>query len=375
MNKRERVLKTLQLEEPDIIPIHSLGYESAAGGYRDFINSNEYSQYEKNLLGIGDITEVLWWNADIWQMDPWQKFTSEYYPTPPEYNDALLHITGRVYHPESTPKPGDIYKTYIDGYFKSPEIVHQIWDQYGRPSDFISQNENYSREIWDNYVEQLSPYVYPMAWLTLSMDEALFEGMTVGRLGYYMRKQPDFIHELMEEFCKTNLEIVELFAEAGVEVVFYSDDLGQRQRSILSLENFRTFVLPYYQRLYDACHKHGMYIVQHSCGYVDEFLPDLADAGLSCIQALEPTAGVNLAELKEKLGDKIAFMGGMDSSRALCFGSPQDVMEDVKKCIKAAGKGGGYFAGLSHTVLDAPWENILAFRDAVEKYRNYPLKL
>ncbi len=158
-----------------------------------------------------------------------------------------------------------------------------------------------------------------MAWLTLSMDEALFAGMTMGRLGYYMRKQPQFIHELMEEYCRTNIAIAERFGEAGVEVVFYSDDLGQRQRSILSLEQFHEFVLPYYKRLYDVCHKYGMFIVQHSCGYVDEFVPDLADAGLSCIQALEPTAGVNLGALKEKVGNKIAFMGGMDSSRALLF--------------------------------------------------------
>ena len=68
-------------------------------------------------------------------------------------------------------------------------------------------------------------------------------------------------------------------------------------------------------------------------------------------------------------------MGGMDSSRILNLGTPQDIEEDVKNCIKAAGKGGGYFAGPSHNIINTPWENVLALKAALEKYRKYPLKV
>ena len=81
-----------------------------------------------------------------------------------------------------------------------------------------------------------------------------------------------------------------------------------------------------------------------------------------------------LANLKETLGDKLIFIGGMDSSVALNFGTVQDVVDDVKKCIKAAGEGGGYIAGPSHNILNSPWENVIAMRDAILKYRRYPLK-
>ncbi len=57
----------------------------------------------------------------------------------------------------------------------------------------------------------------------------------------------------------------------------------------------------------------------------------------------------------------------------LTFGTPKDVEEDVKKCIKVAGHGGGYFVGTSNDVLNAPYENVLAMRAAIEKYREYPL--
>jgi uroporphyrinogen decarboxylase len=99
----------------------------------------------------------------------------------------------------------------------------------------------------------------------------------------------------------------------------------------------------------------------------------MVDAGLNGIQALEPAAGVDLAYLKEALGDKVCFLGGMDASRALNFGTPKEIEEEVKRCIKAAAKGGGYFAGPSHNILNVPWENVLAFREAIEKYRKYPI--
>ncbi len=118
-----------------------------------------------------------------------------------------------------------------------------------------------------------------------------------------------------------------------------------------------------------------MIVVLHSCGKVDQYLPDLVDAGLNCLQSLEATAGVDLAGLKKSLGDRLCFMGGLDSSGVLTHGTPEDTVENVRNTIKKAGKGGGFFVGPSHDILNMPWENVLAMRAAIEKYRKYPLKL
>ncbi|GAH53690.1 unnamed protein product, partial [marine sediment metagenome] len=283
-----------------------------------------------------------------------------------------MPTSGRIFKRVEQVKTGLTYVWYLDGYFRTPEILHSYWDEYGKPSECINDEVNYSPKIWEEFVKSLSPYLYPMTRLMIAMNEALFEGMTVGRVVYNMRKNPQFIHEVMEEYTKTNLEYIKRYAEAGIDVVFYYDDLGYKGRSMFSLENFRTFMLPYYKKIYQECKKHGMFIIQHSCGYIDKLLPDMVAAGLDCIQALEPAAGVDLAHLKEILGDRVSFMGGMDSTRVLSFGTPKEVEEEVKRCIKAAAIGGGYFAGPSHNILNAPWENILAFRAAIEKYRKYP---
>jgi hypothetical protein len=385
LSKHERVIRTLELEEPDMIPIFYQGFEPTGPSYQYFKQSEEYKKYKMYIENdfskvkyqwAGDITEARFWNSDCHMMDPWgfKKFKMKVVPAPPEYPECVMYaFDGRIWKRAKQAETGLPYDWYIDGYFRTSEIVYSYWEKYGKPSELINDNLDYSPQIWDNYVKSLEPYFYPIASLPMSLHESLFEGMTLARVKYNMRKNPQFIHEFLNEFTKANLEIIRRLAEAGIDIVFYLDDLGYKGRSILSIEDFKTFILPYYKQIYQECTKKGMFVLQHSCGYIDRLLPHMVDAGLNGIQALEPAAGVDLAYLKETFGDYIAFLGGMDASDVLNFGTPKDVGEEVKRCIKIAAPRGGYFAGPSHNILNMPWENVLALRAAIEKYRNYPL--
>ena len=391
LSKRERVIRTLELEEPDMVPIHHLGFEPTGVSNQYFIKSEEFNKIKANIeeevlktkltainFQTSNITELAFWKSDLHGTDPWGmlKIKSKTVNAPPEYHDSIITTyDGRIWTLAPQVDTGLPYLWYLDGFFRTPEIVHEHWDKYGKPIDFINNRMKYTPQIWENFVNKVSKYFYPMATLPITLHESLFEGMTIPRVAYYMRKNPQFIHEMMTEFNKVNLELIKRFAEAGVDIVFYMDDLGFKGRSIFSIEHFKEFILPYYKQLYQACKKNGMFVLQHSCGYIDKLLPYMVDAGLNGIHALEPAAGVDLANLKETLGDRIAFLGGIDCSNILNFGTPKDVYEEVKRCVKAAGYGGGYFAGPSHNILNAPWENILALRAAIEKYRKYPLNL
>ena len=57
MNKRERVIRTLELDEPDMIPIHSLGFEKTGSAYHEFADSDDVEDYVTMLPEAGDITE------------------------------------------------------------------------------------------------------------------------------------------------------------------------------------------------------------------------------------------------------------------------------------------------------------------------------
>jgi len=388
LSKRERVIRTLELDDNiDMLPVHYLGFEKSASSYQRFLKTDEYNKYKTivendfskvKYCWAGDITDLRFWNVDCHAMDPWgpKKFKEPIKRAPPEYPDCVISaINGIMWKMVKQVDTGIPYLWYVDGYFRTPQIVHFYWDKYGKPSEQVNDKLDYTPQIWDGYVDSLKNYLYPMVPLPVAIHESLFEGMTMSRVAYYMRKNPQFIHEVLNEYTKLNIEVIKRVHEAGVDIIFYSDDLGFKGRSILSIEQFKKFILPYYKKLYKACAQRGMFIVQHSCGYIDKNLPYMAEAGLNCIQALEPTAGVDIAHLKQTLGDKLSFMGGIDSSRILNFGTQDEIVQEVKRCVKAAGYNGGYFVGPSHKILTTPWENIKVLREAIEKYRKYPLNL
>ncbi|MHA1256405.1 MAG: uroporphyrinogen decarboxylase family protein [Promethearchaeota archaeon] len=382
LSKRERVLRTLENDgEPDKVPIFHFGFEQTSTTFQAYQNSKEK---EESVTWVQPefskvkyyISEQRFWNVDLYRSDPFgaKKFKMKNKKAPLEYPDCRIDtMDGRIFKTVKQIDTGLDYTWYVDGYFKTPEIMYSYWDRYGRPSELLNDRINYSPKIWEAYVDALAPYYYPMANLHIEPVTSLYCGMTFGRLAYYMRKKPQFIHEVMNEYTTLTIELIKRFAEAGVDIVNMGDDLAYKENTFFSLKHFREFFLPYYKKMIHACKKNGMIYTIHTDGKIDEYLPDLVDAGLQAVQALEASAGVDLEGLKERLGDRLCFIGGLDSSGVLTFGTPKDVEEDVKKCIKVAGHGGGYFVGTSNDVLNAPYENVLAMRAAIEKYREYPL--
>jgi len=384
LSKRERVFKTLVLDgEPDMVPIHYFGFEQTGSSFQAFLKSEERKKYHSWVENKANnikyyITEQRFWNVDLFGMDPFgeTKIKIRYKKAPNEYPDCRLNkMDGRLYKSVKQVNTGLEYAWYVGGYFTTPEILHTYWDQYGKPTELINDRINYSPNVWEGFVDALSPFFYPMANLPLNPSEVLIGGITFTRFAYYIRKNPHFIHEIMNEYTKVNIEIIKRLAEAGVDIVTFGDDLGYKENAFFSLKVFREFILPYHKAIYQECKKRGMLIVLHSCGKIDQFLPDLVDAGLTCIQSLEATAGVDLKGLKQSLGDRLCFMGGLDSSGILTYGIPKDVEENVRSTIRNAGNGGGYFVGPSHDIINIPWDNIIAMRAAIEKYRKYPLNL
>ena len=121
--------------------------------------------------------------------------------------------------------------------------------------------------------------------------------------------------------------------------MFYYDDLAQKGRTIFSRQQFEDFLLPAYKN-FTLLLKIRYARNTHSCGYVTPFIPDLIDAGLNGLQSLEPAAGIDLAQIKNEFGSKICLIGGLDSTQTLNFGTKEDIIENVKKCVRDAGENG-----------------------------------
>ncbi|MDD5673607.1 MAG: uroporphyrinogen decarboxylase family protein [Chitinivibrionales bacterium] len=152
--------------------------------------------------------------------------------------------------------------------------------------------------------------VYPHAFIfevmRLAMgDVTLLESMYL---------DPDWI----TDFCSVVtdfmiLHIDYLFKNVGVPDGYWIyEDMGFTKAPFISPELYRSMIFPHHKKFADFIHSYNIPLIMHSCGKIRPFLPDIAAAGIDCLQVLEAKAGQHVAEFAETVGNKMAFMGNLD---------------------------------------------------------------
>ena len=137
--------------------------------------------------------------------------------------------------------------------------------------------------------------------------------------------------------------------------------------SVLSPRHLEEYTVPFVRAIKSVAAKHDVPIQYHMCGRSREAIPILVEAGIDGMDALEcpPTGNVDLAEVKERFGDRISLRGNVNSIDVMLHGTPADVERDVIRCMDAAKKGGGYILGVGdQTPYNTPDENIFALVEA-----------
>ena len=113
--------------------------------------------------------------------------------------------------------------------------------------------------------------------------------------------------------------------------------------------------------------------VLHTDGNVDILVPYFIKVGFTALQPLEAKAGMDVRKLKEKFGDKMAFIGNIDV-RALSAGK-EAIKREVLSKLPIAMEGGGYIACSDHSVPPSvSLDNYLYFLKLIRKYGKYTLR-
>jgi uroporphyrinogen decarboxylase len=168
-----------------------------------------------------------------------------------------------------------------------------------------------------------------------------------------MALDPDWVRDMVMTFADlTIMHLETLFAEEGrPDGMFFFEDMGFKARPFMSPDMYRDIMQPGHTRLFEFSHAMGLKVIVHSCGFVEPLVPGLIEAGMDCLQAMEVKAGMDLAELARKYGDRIAFYGGIDV-RALAANDRAWIDREMNAKIPAVlGRpgGGGYILHTDHS--------------------------
>jgi len=185
---------------------------------------------------------------------------------------------------------------------------------------------------------------------------------------YYLYDCEDVIVEQLELNTEAACRWIEGIPDDDpFEAVFIGEDIAFRSGSMIRVDWLERHYFPRLARVIDALHARDLKVVFHSDGNLNGLMDGLVGAGIDGLNPIEIVAGMDLADLHRRYPD-LVFLGGIDVSHLLPFGTPAQIKDAVVKAVEDTE--GQILVGSSTEVFDiVPLENFLAMREAAMDYR------
>ena len=188
--------------------------------------------------------------------------------------------------------------------------------------------------------------------------------------------EPELVRRIVGFSVDYNLELAKLVKTRGVEIIGIGDDLADNKGPFVSPAMFRELLFPEFKRVVQGFKKLGFFVIKHSDGNLNPILDMIVDAGIDCIDPVDPLGGMDMRSIREKYGDRVARKGNVDCVHVLTEATPAQVEEAVRQCISAGSPGGGHIISSSnslHAGVDPDLYRVML--EAMRKYGEYPLRL
>lgn len=178
------------------------------------------------------------------------------------------------------------------------------------------------------------------------------------------------VSAIVERVSGFVLNLATLLQDIGVDILAFYDDFGTQDRLQIKPEHWRYFIKPAWRKIWMKIKERNKntIIFLHSCGRIEEIIPDLIEIGLDVLHPVQPET-MDIYEIAEKYQGLISIWGTISSQRTIPFGTPEEVAREVKERIEKMGKKGALIISPSNIMgPEVPLENINAFVEACRKY-------
>lgn len=197
------------------------------------------------------------------------------------------------------------------------------------------------------------------------------EGGNMVELARRLFEEPDALRRELEERADRAIERGRAFIEAGAECLTMCADYCFNDGPFLSPKMFADFVTPYLARIVEAHRRHGVYVIKHTDGDVMPILDQLVSCRPHALHSLDPQAGVDIAQVKRMIGDRVCLAGNVNCG-LLQTGTEEEVRWSAVYALTQGKPGGGYIFSTSNVAFKGmPLERYLMILDLRQEYGRY----
>ena len=208
-----------------------------------------------------------------------------------------------------------------------------VWDRDFRPaytdySDPSRCDIEGTRKALANKGDKFATFGHQFMWENMRASLGDYVMLTS------LIEDPDWIHDMGRVYTDlTKAQYKLLFEEAGKpDAVFIYEDLGYKGSLFCNPKLMEDLIFPYYKEMVDFYHSYDLPVMLHACGYIEEVMPLIAQAGFDGLNPMEAKAGNDLFKYAEQYGDQLTFVGGFDA-RILERGDKAEIRQGVTDFI------------------------------------------
>jgi uroporphyrinogen decarboxylase len=338
MNSRERVLKALDLQKSDRVPVvpFIITFAAKYAGFK-FI---EYAKHSE-ILAKSQITMARRFKIDAVYVD----------------SDPVIEIEAmgaEIEYPED----------------ESPMAVKPaVRGSSDIRSLKIPDPEKDGRlPVWLNAIKILKEEVGNEFGVFGSLNapfQAAAQLLGITQTCMYLYRNPGLVYELLEITTDVVAGFMKAEIRAGADAIVLGDAISSP--TVISPRHFEQFSFPYIQKVIRQAGGQVPFIL-HICGDATRIIDKMAETGT---RYLEVDSYVDLAQVRKKHGSSVGIIGNV-SPMLLLNGSPEAVEESCRRAIEAAGLTGAYILGSGCELpKNTPHVNLDMMVQAASRYGKY----
>lgn len=184
--------------------------------------------------------------------------------------------------------------------------------------------------------------------------------------------KPEWVAIYLDHQLRYALSFVEGAARHGAAFIMGGGDLADNRGPLYSPDLFKRIMLPRFKKIISRCHEMNLYYIFRTDGNTKPLWRQLfIESGADGYGEIQPTAGMDLAELKHEL-PHLTLWGNLDCGDTLVNGSQQRIFRETRECMEKGKPGGGYIFGSSNAIHEnVPTRNLLYMLEAARKFGKY----
>jgi uroporphyrinogen decarboxylase len=366
LSPKERVLKTINLLEPDRVPVYITITPQVAEKLSQVLGIPRYTHpdsplsenrisYTELLVKLGN--DIVGIGACSPKHNPTRKIGDDIYTN--EWKIKYKKI--------------GFYVEMIEHPLSHAETISDV-EKYDFPEPLAEGRYDHAKRMVEKYAKQYAicgdaeTTIFELSWYLIGMEKFLID---------LSMKKP-YVFALIDRIMEYSIGVAKELIKLGADIIWLGDDMGTQDGMMISPEMWREIFKERMRFVIGELKNENpnIKIAYHCCGSYFSIMQDLIEVGVDILNTLQPKAkNMDLKKIKDAFGTKVSLFGGIDIQEIMPFGSLPDIEREVKRVIREAAAGGGYILAGAHNIQpDTSVEKVEKLFEFAKKYGRYPLK-